>query len=125
MNAAVVHLQYTACPACGTPAGRKGVDVPDHEYALRHVAHYVECPSCGTLSQQPMPTLAELAEFYPADYHSMVNGGRITRIRNRMRIKKLARLARVDSPILDYGCGDRSFLFQAAESMPQHLFWRY
>jgi SAM-dependent methyltransferase len=125
VNAAAVPTQYAACPACGASAGRKGVDVPDHEYGLRHVAHYVECPTCGTLSQQPMPTLAELAEFYPADYHSMVHGGRITHIRNGIRIKKLARFARVDGPILDYGCGDGSFLLQAAESMPHRRFWGY
>src|SRR5258708_12962302 len=100
MNAAVVHLQYTACPACGTPAGRKGVDVPDHEYALRHVAHYVECPSWGTLSQQPMPTLAELPEFYPSDYHSMFTANLIIRIQHRTPNKKLIPLPPSSTPII-------------------------
>jgi SAM-dependent methyltransferase len=125
VSAAVSSREIARCPACAAPAGGETIKVPDHEYGLAFVAHYVECPSCGTLAQQPMPTFAELAEFYPADYHSMVHAGRIARARNAMRIKRLVKLARVDGPILDYGCGDGSFLLQAAESMPRRKFWGY
>jgi SAM-dependent methyltransferase len=72
-----------------------------------------------------MPTMAELADFYPADYHSMVHAGRIARARNAMRVKRLSKLAKVKGPILDYGCGDGSLLLQAAEAMPGSQFWGY
>lgn len=53
------------CAACGAQVMGKGVEVPDHEYGLIYVARYVECGACGTLFQEPMPTLPELACLYP------------------------------------------------------------
>ena len=113
------------CPGCTSPLGAGAIAVPDHEYGLSYVAHYVECPTCGTLTQHPMPGFAQLSEFYPADYHSLVHAGRIIRARNAMRIKQLAKLAGPEGPIVDYGCGDGSFLLQAAEHLPRAMFWGY
>src|SRR5260370_863870 len=81
--------------------------------------------ACGTLFQERMPSLAELASFYPADYHSMSAGGLLSRIRNRMRIRRLAKLLTRDGAILDYGCGDGGFLVQAAAELPGRRFWGY
>ena len=113
------------CPACGSSSLAEGVRVPDHEYGLSYVACYAECSRCGTLVQEPMPNPAQLSQFYPPDYHSMVHEGRIARLRNAVRIKRMVRLRRVAGPILDYGCGDGSFLLQAAETLPHEAFWGY
>jgi SAM-dependent methyltransferase len=103
----------------------KGLEIPDHEYGLEYVARYRECQACGTLFQEPMPSGGELARFYPSSYHSMTHSGLLNRIRNQMRIRRLARLIGKDGIILDYGCGDGAFLLQAAEGLPQRQFWGY
>ena len=113
------------CPACGSADLADGMRVPDHEYELSYVARYKECGACGTLFQEPMPTLAELASFYPPDYHSMMHSGLLSRIRNGMRNRRLAKLLTGDGAILDYGCGDGEFLVQAAEKLPGRRFWGY
>ena len=113
------------CPACGHRASADGVEVPDHEYALDFSARYCECAACGTLFQQPMPSLQQLAAFYPADYHSMTHAGLLSAIRNHLRIAHLEKLAPPAGAILDYGCGDGSFLVQAAAHFPGRPLWGY
>ena len=113
------------CPACGSADVADGIPVPDHEYGLSYVARYRECGACGTIFQEPMPTLAELASFYPFDYHSMTHSGLLHRIRSGMRIGRLAKLLTADGAILDYGCGDGAFLVQAAERLPGRRLWGY
>jgi len=120
-----VHEAAAACPACAAPSNSRTVAVPDHEYGLPYIARYAECMSCGTFAQVPMPSLAELSEFYPSDYHSMVHAGKIAHLRNAMRIKRVTKVAHTDGPILDYGCGDGSFLLQAAEKLQGKTFWGY
>jgi hypothetical protein len=115
----------SVCPACGSADVEEGIRVPDHEYGLSYVPQYKECGACGTLFQEPMPTLEELASFYPADYHSMTHGGLLSRIRNGVRIRRLAKLMTGEGAILDYGCGDGGFLVQAAEKLPGRRFWGY
>src|SRR5260370_15893568 len=119
------HGVRSICPACGSAEVADGIRVPDHEYRLSYVARYKECSACGILFQEPMPTLAELASFYPLDYHSMTHAGLLTRIRNGMRIRRLAKLLAREGAILDYGCGDGAFLVQAAERLPGRQFWGY
>lgn len=113
------------CPACGATVVPEGIGVPDHEYGLSYVARYMECNACGTLFQEPMPTIAQLAGFYPSSYHSMTHAGLLNRIRNGMRIRRLAKLVEGDGAILDYGCGDGAFLVQAVEQMPHRRFWGF
>ncbi len=115
----------STCSACGAQVIAKGVEVPDYEYGLSHLARYVECGACGALFQEPMPTLRELAGFYPPDYHSMTHAGLLSKIRNDLRIARLAKLVAGNGAILDYGCGDGTFLLQAAERMPSRLFWGF
>src|SRR5260370_35342578 len=117
------HGVRSICPACGSAEVADGIRVPDHEYRLSYVARYKECSACGTLFQEPMPTLAELASFYPLDYHSMTHAGLLTRIRNGMRIRRLAKLLAREGAILDYGCGGGAVLVQAAERLPRRQFW--
>jgi hypothetical protein len=113
------------CPACGGVVPSGGVPIPDHEYDLNYVARYAECGSCGTLFQVPMPTISELRDFYPPGYHSLTHAGLLSKVRNALRIRRLAKLATANGVILDYGCGDGEFLKQAAESMPHRSFWGF
>jgi SAM-dependent methyltransferase len=116
---------HPTCPACGNAAASEGVEVPDHEYGLGYSARYSECETCGTLFQEPMPPMRELAGFYPADYHSMTHAGLLSAIRNHVRIARLEKLAPRDGVILDYGCGDGAFLVQAAQRMPGRCLWGF
>lgn len=113
------------CPACDAPAPSCGKEVPDHEYGLSRTARYAGCPACGTLFQQPMPGEAELAGFYPADYHSMTHAGRLQRLRDGLRVRRLARLVPDGGALLDFGCGDGSFLVAAAASLPGRALWGF
>ena len=65
-----------------------------------------------------MPGVSELTAFYPDTYHSLHGDSRIQRIRNDLRIRRMRALTTGVGPILDYGCGDGSFLMQAAEACP-------
>jgi hypothetical protein len=77
------------CPACASFEVRASCRIPDHEYQLDHRAEYSCCGDCGTLYQKHMPSVHELARFYPANYHSFGGEGAISRIRNRVRLARL------------------------------------
>src|SRR5215475_5273382 len=113
------------CPACGAHTTPIVTAVPDHEYGLDRTGCYAECPACRTLFQQPMPADAELASFYPPDYHSMTHAGRLQRLRNGVRLRRLAKLAAPPGALLDFGCGDGSFLLDAAASLPGRPLWGF
>jgi SAM-dependent methyltransferase len=72
-----------------------------------------------------MPDMSELTAFYPASYHSLHGDSRLQGIRNDLRIRRLRSLATGMGPILDYGCGDGSFLMRAAERMPGRDYYGY
>lgn len=112
-----------ACPACGASENGRTYSVPDHEYGLIRRATYSQCRRCETLSQFPMPSFEELAACYPPAYHSFHNDTWVSRARNALRLRRLRSMVSADSgAILDYGCGDGSFLQEAAKSIPQQLF---
>jgi SAM-dependent methyltransferase len=124
-EAAVDSRSPAACPACEAPAAGAAAEVPDHEYGLAYCARYAHCGNCGTLFQEPMPSLQELARFYPPDYHSMTHAGLLSAIRNHVRIARLEKLAPREGAILDYGCGDGAFLVQAARRMSGRPLWGF
>jgi SAM-dependent methyltransferase len=113
------------CPACNNLCDKTGVQIPDHEYDLSYEAHYAECRACGTLFQEPMPAMAQLASYYPSDYHSMTNAGLLNRVRNDLRFRRVLKLAKVNGPILDFGCGSGAFLAQTAESIRSRALWGF
>lgn len=113
------------CPACGHAGEVQPVAVPDREYALPMRVAYASCAGCATAFQVPMPGLAELGSFYPADYHSMGGDSKLKQLRHRMRLKGLLGLVPDGATILDYGCGDGSFLRAAAEAAPQGRYFGY
>jgi len=72
-----------------------------------------------------MPGESELAGFYPADYHSMTHSGRLQRLRDGVRVRRLAKLAPPSGALLDFGCGDGSFLVAAARSLGGRPLWGF
>ena len=113
------------CPACGDTSVSTAIRIPDREYGLSWFAEYALCKSCGSRFQSPMPEFSQLASFYPAGYHSFGRKGTLVRMRFDARINRLRKMAMPKAAILDYGCGDGSFLIRAAEQMPQHSFFGY
>jgi SAM-dependent methyltransferase len=118
-------LSHCICPACGTSSPRDVVRVPDREYGLAWHALYAMCLECRTSFQHPMPEEGKLVSFYPADYHSAGRRGLLTRIRYDMRIRRLETFVGAEGAILDYGCGDGSFLLRAATCIPGRKFFGY
>lgn len=113
------------CPVCQCPKTRFSYTVPDHEYGLEYLAHYVTCDQCGSIYQKPMPSSEQLSAFYPGTYHSFTSKGLILKIRHTLRISRLKKFIRQGDIILDYGCGNGSFLMSAAEALPHNYFWGY
>jgi len=99
--------------------------IPDREYGVKFVANYAWCGDCGTLRQSPMPDMARLAAFYPAHYHAQTGQGTLNRIRQDMRLKRLAPLMEGEGAILDFGCGNGAFLLHAAERMPNRTYFGF
>ena len=65
-----------------------------------------------------MPSEHALEAYYPTGYHSFQAGGVLQRLRHDLRIRRLERLLDGEGALLDYGCGDGSFLLRAADRMP-------
>jgi fatty acid desaturase/SAM-dependent methyltransferase len=121
-----LSITESTCPACGARGANGALSVHDHEYGLPGMTVYAVCSACHTCFQAPMPNDAQLASFYPPDYHSMDRRGLLTRIRYDVRIRGL--LGLLDGrqgPLLDHGCGDGSFLLRAAERMPNRRLFGY
>ncbi len=67
--------QTSTCPVCHS-AGRFLFKSKDLCYAGYDLYTYCSCSRCGVIYQYPMPTLADIVNFYPADYspHSKFHG---------------------------------------------------
>ena len=114
------------CGACGKVTNGQNWRVFDHEYKLSYRACYHECGDCGTLTQSPMPTLEQLAAFYPPGYHSFSPGNKLMQARTGMRVTRLRKvLGATPGAILDYGCGGGMFLLEAAKQLPDRQFYGY
>ena len=113
------------CPACGVLTPGNTIAVPDFEYRVPHSGHYAECKSCGTLFQNPMPTLTQLASYYPAGYHAATNKGLISHLRHAGRWRQIAPLLSGEGALLDYGCGNGAFLVWAATQDPGRPLFGY
>lgn len=118
-------MSVKMCPACGASSAGPVRNVPDYEYRVHDKACYVDCGQCRTVFQTPMPVFAELSASYPAHYHSQSNQGVVNRIRNRMRLDRLKSLIRPGGTVLDYGCGNGSFIRYASRMMPSCKFFGY
>lgn len=125
MDGAKLQEEQILCPACSALGASEFVDVPDHEYAVAHIARYALCAGCGTAYQSPMPSPEALSDFYPADYHSFALRSKLMEIRIGMRVARLGRLLSGEGAVLDYGCGNGAFLRKAAEAFPNRQFFGY
>lgn len=115
MNAAMTEQLFSSkCPACESSSFRERIAIADREYCVNYLAHYAECAVCGTLSQAPMPSLEQLASFYPATYHAANAQGALAEARHRSRLKRLTPMLMGEGALLDYGCGNGAFLRWAA-----------
>jgi SAM-dependent methyltransferase len=115
----------SACPACESHGVSDVAQVPDHEYGLDYLASYACCGECGTLYQSPMPSEAELASFYRQNYHSMSDGGFLMSLRHKLRIRRLAECVKGGGAVLDYGCGNGSFICRAGAELTDIEFIGY
>jgi SAM-dependent methyltransferase len=116
-------VEQLRCPACAAQDSRIVGDVPDHEYAVPYVARYARCLACQSVYQAPMPRESDLAAFYPSTYHSMTIDGWLMDARRAMRVARLRKLfSKPAGVVLDYGCGNGSFLVAAAEKLPQYTY---
>ena len=55
------------CPLCSSP-GNFSFQSRDLLYNKTKTYQYMRCKHCGAVYQEPMPSLAEIASFYPDDY---------------------------------------------------------
>jgi SAM-dependent methyltransferase len=112
------------CPACGATADASPLPIPDYEYGLEYLAHFVEC-ECKTLFQLPMPSEAELSHFYPESYHAAVGQGALGRVRNELRLRHILTVSPDFQSLLDFGCGNGAFLLHAAQRFPERAFYGF
>jgi ubiquinone/menaquinone biosynthesis C-methylase UbiE len=114
------------CPACHSEKIQNLFTVPDHEYNVDYRASYAKCLDCLSFFQLPMPDPARLSDFYPANYHSFDTNKTLGKLKQKQRLKRLRSL--VDSNrmiLLDYGCGNGTFIKESAKEMPTADFYGY
>jgi|GEM_PF-1559316 2-polyprenyl-3-methyl-5-hydroxy-6-metoxy-1,4-benzoquinol methylase len=74
----------------------------------------IKCRSCGLGRLSPRPAPDEIGRYYRDDYFPfMRTGGLLHRLQNmqwRMTSRLLARHARVQGPVLEFGCGTGDIL---------------
>lgn len=101
-----------ACPLCG---GRSGD--PSFPYATRWNGRdftYVRCVSCAAIYVDPVPTPSELAVMYSREnYHDRHYAHLRPEGHYRDSAELLRRLSGGRRKLLDFGCGNGSFLLAA------------
>lgn len=106
----------TACNLCGAREAVTAAETDRRLKTLRSIA----CTECGLIRTDPMPTPAELAEYYAnayrADYQLAFAGGPPRHHLNRsareaaFRADLLAPMLRPGARVLDFGSGSGEFL---------------
>lgn len=107
---------FRECPLCGCGEADPFLEgARDLEYGTggRHL--YRRCRSCSLVLMDPIPPFAEVATFYPADYHAYREGkrglaGPLKALYSRKRAKEFARLIGPTGHILEIGASDGEFL---------------
>ena len=107
----------SGCPRCGSEAYLTLFFGRDRLYRTTDRRfRVVECGSCGMIRLRPLPTPAELAEFYPESYWWDAEesaAGRLAEIYRRLvladHVAFAAKAVRGSGPVLDIGCGGGLF----------------
>ncbi|MDQ3073945.1 MAG: hypothetical protein M3Q97_11855, partial [Bacteroidota bacterium] len=107
----MAYIDQKSCPACTSKNVKQRYTIPDHEYNLAINGKYAECDNCASLYQDPMPDDNELHKLYPEHYHSFTRNNLIAKMKHKSRLGRLEKfLDKDDAVILDYGCGNGSFI---------------
>lgn len=104
------------CVLCGQGDAAPLVEGPDRLHSLPGTFRLVRCRRCGLIYQNPRPSPAALAAYYPDDYPPHVVGQKPT-LWNRLdlslayakRVRAMRRFA-TGGRLLDVGCGTGGFL---------------
>ncbi len=109
------RVETLPCPVCG---GMRAVPL----FAVDQTPYrVVVCDGCGLGQLFPMPTPAEIAAFYPADYYGAAGAKfkplveAMVRIVGARHVRSLARGLRHGARILDVGCGRGVLLAELAD----------
>lgn len=124
MNIEVAPLEgsiLSACPVCGSAAllpFRSGVD---YHYGIPGSFSSDRCTACGLVFLNPMPSVRQLAKFYPDDYYSFESPEldrrwrrRVARALGLIKTTYLPHFAR-PGRALDLGCGAGHYLVRLRE----------
>jgi len=102
-----------ACVLCGS---REALPLSRHDRRLKHLTTVI-CAGCGLIRTDPMPTEAELADYYRHHYradYQLVGSKPPRRHLVRTRAEAARRVALLGLPagarVLDYGSGSGEFL---------------
>ena len=116
-------MEHVACDLCGSDDSRLIYSLFDTNYGLPGQFTLVQCRDCDLVYQNPRPSVAEIASFYPtARYHpfqtiySQETAVPTSTHRKRARLltQKMG-----SGNVLDLGCGNGLFLLAMRE-----LGWR-
>jgi SAM-dependent methyltransferase len=107
---------FVRCILCGSAEHEiLYAAVKDSEYESFSLVDYVVCRNCELISQSLLPSAAEAAKLYPADYrnYQVVESGLVSSLKKIQFERLVARLQKSissDSSILEIGCGTGDLL---------------
>lgn len=106
----------TTCPLCASPDSTPlAPSCHDYEYNILYHGAYMHCESCGLARLEPLPSLEDLAKFYPPDYANYnsspsVLSRLLTSLYDSGVRRQAARFASHGACVLDIGCGGGHYL---------------
>lgn len=117
------------CPVCMSDDNKVFVEKPtDYEYFMDRdvTASLLVCNGCGSVYQEPWPSAEELDKIYPEDYQNYTRKDvpLLSTLLNYMvnsAVSGFVKAHGADKTILDYGCGDGTFVKALAENGAKHV----
>jgi len=103
------------CNVCGNESSSTYMVARDHRFNNPGEFSLARCSKCGLIYVYPQPSVDELRDYYPTDYHAHTNLDdgvqhfQKTKLNTVYRHKKTGRL-------LDIGCGSGAFLYVAKQN---------